>query len=59
MSKCIRCGNNKGGYEFSEGGYVCEECIGFYFTCPDCGTIYPRDTGDAGNGFCEDCAVKH
>lgn len=62
MSKCIRCRKNEGDYPHYDGGYVCDKCVGYYFTCPDCGTIFDREDrehGDAGNGFCVKCAPDH
>lgn len=58
MSKCIICNNNLGEFIF-ENGKICSKCIGNFFTCPKCGTIYAKDdfeNGDAGNGFCVKCS---
>ena len=62
MAKCISCGKSGADYRHFNGGYVCEDCIGEYFTCPDCGLLYDQDDyehGDAGNGFCVKCARDH
>lgn len=59
MSKCICCEKREGEYQHSSGGYVCNQCIGDYFTCPDCGLLFDQETGDAGNGFCKDCDSEH
>ena len=62
MAKCIKCGNEGARYEHFKGGFVCDSCIGTYFTCPDCGRVFDNDdrvNGDAGNGFCADCASDH
>ncbi len=62
MEKCINCGENGAMYEHNNGGYVCENCVGAYFTCPDCGKVFDLDDyqhGDAGNGFCAECAPEH
>lgn len=62
MAKCISCGKSGAMYEHNNGGYVCEDCVGQYFTCPDCGKVFDRDDyqyGDAGNGFCAECAPEH
>lgn len=58
MSKCINCNKNEGSYEYSEGGYVCDECVKEYFVCPRCGKAFPKESGDAGNGFCEECSKE-
>ncbi len=62
MAKCINCGKGKGEYPHYSGGFVCNDCLSSYFTCPDCGRLFDRDdfvNGDAGNGFCKDCAPNH
>lgn len=62
MAKCIKCGKSGASYQHFNGGYVCEDCIGQYFVCPDCGMAFDVDDyehGDAGNGFCAECASKH
>ncbi|KDR95916.1 hypothetical protein SAMN02745945_01810 [Peptoclostridium litorale DSM 5388] len=59
MAKCVLCSNKNASYEYSEGGYVCEHCMGSNFTCPDCGRVFPRETGDSGTGFCAECAHNH
>lgn len=59
MAKCVLCKKNEGLYKYSEGGEVCDSCIGKCFTCPDCGTAFPPESGDAGNGFCKDCDSNH
>lgn len=59
--KCKRCGKH-GSYFHFDGGWVCDECVGYYFTCPDCGRVFDPDDqehGDAGNGFCAECAPNH
>lgn len=59
--KCKSCGNH-GEYVHYDGTWVCEECVGGYFTCPDCGRVFDMDdyeNGDAGNGFCRECAPEH
>ena len=37
MAKCISCGKEGAHTRHFNGGYVCESCIGKYFSCPDCG----------------------
>ena len=62
MAKCISCGKEGAHTRHFNGGYVCESCIGKYFSCPDCGEIFDLDdyvNGDAGNGFCAKCAPEH
>lgn len=62
MSKCIKCREKEELYPHYNGGYVCDDCVGTCFTCPDCGTLYDwedREHGDAGNGFCIKCAPEH
>lgn len=59
--KCKNCGEH-GSCAHFDGGWVCEKCLGFYFTCPDCGRVFDiddREHGDAGNGFCVECAPNH
>ena len=60
--KCISCGDKNAEYEHHDGGYVCQNCIGQYFTCPDCGILFNSDdyeNGDQGNGFCSECSPNH
>lgn len=65
MKKCKTCGKdarNTTMYAHNAGGYICSECIGDFFVCPDCGMIFDRDdyeNGDAGNGFCAKCSSNH
>lgn len=62
MAKCIRCGKSGASYEHVDGGYVCDDCIGYFFTCPDCGTIFDKDDverGDQSSGFCRECTPEH
>lgn len=62
MKKCKNCGSKDAKYIHQDGGYVCDKCVGNYFTCPDCGTLFDMDdheNGDQGNGFCKKCASKH
>lgn len=62
MDKCIECGKNNADIFHYNGGMVCDNCVGNYFTCPDCGKVFDLDDyehGDAGNGFCSDCAPNH
>lgn len=62
MAKCICCGKSGAEYEHYNGGYVCEKCVGAYFTCPDCGRLFDTDDfehGDTGTGFCADCAPNN
>lgn len=61
MAKCINCNEKNASYQHSSGGFVCENCIGSYFTCPDCGILYDRNDvdGDQGNGFCRNCSEDH
>ena len=59
---CIKCGDSNADYVHFSGNYVCKNCIGSYFTCPDCGTVYDSDdyeNGEQGNGFCAKCASEH
>jgi len=58
--KCISCGR-EGKYLHNNGGWVCEKCLGAYFTCPDCQLLFDQDdrvNGDV-NGFCAKCAPNH
>lgn len=58
MHKCIECGKLIGKYRHFNGGYVCEQCLGDYFTCPKCGMVYDiddYDNGDGGDGNCVKC----
>ena len=62
MSKCIKCGAEGAEFFHNRGGKVCNDCVGEFFTCPDCGNVFDRDdyeNGDAGNGFCVKCAPEH
>ena len=43
MAKCINCGKGKGEYPHYSGGFVCNDCLSSYFTCPDCGRLFDRD----------------
>lgn len=58
--KCKNCG--KEGHHFHQlynVGYVCDDCVGKYFTCPACGILYDMDDyehGDSGTGKCVSCA---
>lgn len=61
MSKCKDCGKGKGTYPHYDGGMVCDNCAGSYFTCPECGRVFNQDDyehGDAGTGFCRECSIK-
>lgn len=62
MAKCKDCGKPNAEYFHYDGDRLCSNCIGHYFTCPECGTLFDEDDfehGDAGNGFCKDCAPNH
>jgi transcription initiation factor TFIIIB Brf1 subunit/transcription initiation factor TFIIB len=59
MSKCRDCGKANASYAYSEGGYLCGNCVGDHFSCPDCGQTFPDQSYDAGNGYCSDCAPNH
>ena len=59
--KCINCGGKDAKYQHSDGGMICDKCVGHYFTCPKCGVLFNNDDyekGDAGNGFCVSCTRK-
>jgi hypothetical protein len=61
MKKCKSCGKQGAEYPHYDGGFVCNDCIGSYFTCPACGTLFDfedRVNGDQGNGFCRECTMK-
>lgn len=61
MAKCICCGKTGADYPHYNGGYVCDDCVGAYFTCPACGRVFDindREHGDNG-GFCAECAPDH
>lgn len=48
-------------YLHYNGGYVCDDCVGAYFTCPACGRVFDindREHGDNG-GFCAECVPDH
>lgn len=62
---CADCGEKiaEGGefYETADGRIICESCYeDSYFTCEDCGDIYPMDDAVSVNGgeiyVCQDCA---
>lgn len=62
MSKCINCGKSNASVFHKNGGCVCDDCLGEFFNCPDCGRVFDMDDyqdGDAGNGFCAKCAPEH
>ena len=65
MPKCKSCGKevkHATMYEHIDGGYVCSECVGKYFTCPDCGRVFDMDdyeNGDQSTGFCKNCSPEH
>lgn len=62
MKKCISCGSKEAKYEHFSGGFVCEHCMGDYFTCPKCGRLFDledRENGDAGSGFCTECTQEY
>ena len=62
MAKCISCGKPGANHQHYDGGYVCDDCIGQYFTCPDCGRLFDLDDyehGDAGTGYCKECSPNH
>ncbi|WP_306542967.1 hypothetical protein [Anaerotignum sp.] len=56
---CKSCGKTGHSfYQHYDGGYVCDACVGAYFTCPSCGKLYDMDDfehGDAGTGKCVSC----
>lgn len=59
--KCKKCGK-PADHIHHDGGWVCDDCVGFFFTCSDCGELFDWDdriNGDAGNGFCRVCAPDH
>lgn len=60
--KCKNCGKPNASYLHNDGEYVCDDCLGEYFSCPDCGFVFDRDdyvNGDQGNGYCSNCAENH
>ena len=60
--KCKNCNAPNAEYEHNDGGFVCEKCVGEYFTCPDCGKVFDKDhykNGDQGSGFCKKCSPNH
>lgn len=62
MSRCISCGKENAVYIHNNGDAVCEDCLGYYFTCPDCGILFEQEdmvNGDQGNGFCKECSNSH
>ncbi len=62
MAKCNCCGSDKASYPHYDGGYICEACVGHYFSCPGCGRVFEQDDyehGDAGNGYCSECAPNY
>ena len=62
MSKCKCCGKSNANYFHYDGKRVCEDCVGQFFTCPDCGILFDQDDyehGDQGNGFCKDHYTDH
>lgn len=58
MAICVDCGKKGAEYQYSEGGYICENCVGSHFTCPDCGVVFPDESYDY-SGFCQDCNSEH
>lgn len=60
---CKRC-SKKGSHFIPhyDGGYVCNDCIGYYFICPHCGSVYDMDDYEHGDalidGKCVECAKK-
>lgn len=57
--KCKSCGESAT-YAHFDGGWICDDCVGSYFTCPQCGRVFDRDdyqNADAGNGFCAECNI--
>lgn len=62
MAKCISCDKERGVYFHNDGGMVCNDCVGLYFTCPDCGNLFDQNDkvyGDQGSGFCKECTPDH
>ena len=60
--KCKNCNAPKAEFEHKDGGFVCEKCVGEYFTCPDCGKVFNKDdfvNGDQETGFCTECSPNH
>lgn len=43
MEKCISCGKSGAEHLHFNGGYVCNSCVGKYFTCPNCGRLFDND----------------
>lgn len=62
MAKCIDCGKPGANYiyvdEDENESFICENCVGHHFTCPECGKVYPDSTYDY-NGYCQECDSNH
>lgn len=56
MRKCDVCKKNKAMYDvFGTNKKICSDCIGGFFVCPGCGTVYNQDdfeNGDNLTGYC-------
>lgn len=58
MAKCIICKKSNANYFTNNDEPICDNCIGEYFNCPDCGRIFLDWGADAGSGKCIDCEMK-
>ena len=58
MAKCISCGKEGAQYNHYNGGKVCKECAGKYFTCPSCGILYDLDDYEHGDSMIDGKCVK-
>lgn len=60
MKQCVVCKEKTAKYPLVDGGWVCDKCLGHFFTCPKCGRIFRKDDyekGDAFNtGYCKNCS---
>lgn len=62
MDKCKKCRESNAPYFHNDGDNVCNNCVGGYFNCPDCGIVFDQDdfkNGDQGTGFCKACSSEH
>lgn len=54
---CIICGSPNISYFTQDGDPVCDNCIGHFETCPDCGRLF--EAGTLCGAFCSKCDKNH